>query len=424
MRWITFGLFLSVVVGCGAPTQIEQTATRMDLEGEWRAVLASPGGDLPFGLRIEEHSGVLRAVIVNGTEEVPTSAVFVEGDELSIEMSWYDSTLDGRVSEDASQITGTWRKTVPGGISELDWRAVRGPAERFEVSEDSGLDGSLYEALADLTGRWRVMFVDEEGTEEAVAEFSQAGHQVTGTILTSTGDYRYLDGSYEAGLLRLSTFDGAHAFLFQARAQADGGLEGDFWSRDSYHATWTAVPIESDEAVLPDPWQQVLPTNDQRLFRFVFEDLNGEVVSYDDPGFDDRVVLVNIFGSWCPNCNDEAPLLADWHRRWADEGLEVVGLAFEFSGDPERDRRILGRYAKRHGIEYPLLLAGVSDKAEASKAVPDLSAVLSYPTTVFIGRDGKVRWVHSGFSGPGTGRHHEELVEEMERRIEVLLAER
>ena len=146
-------------------------------------------------------------------------------------------------------------------------------------------------------------------------------------------------------------------------------------------------------------------------------------MSNEDPRFAGKVVLVNLFGSWCPNCNDEAPLLAEWHRRWNADGLEVVGLAFEFSGDPERDGKILGRFANRYGIDYPLLLAGVSYKAEASAAVPDLSAVLSYPTTVFIDRSGAIRWIHSGFSGPGTGHHYDELEAEMRRRIEELLAE-
>ncbi len=133
--------------------------------------------------------------------------------------------------------------------------------------------------------------------------------------------------------------------------------------------------------------------------------------------------MVNVFGSWCPNCNDEAPLLAEWYRRYRDRGLEIVGLAYEFTGDPERDRRLVRRFAKRYGIDYPLLLAGVSDKAAAAETLPDLTAVLSYPTTIFIGRDGKVRKIHSGFAGPGTGRHHEELVAKLEAAIEELLAE-
>lgn len=423
MRWITYGLMLFVIAGCGVNTEVESTATAVDLVGEWRTVLASPGGDLPFGLRFDDHEGTVSAVILNDTEEVPTSAVVVGGDTVSVEMSWYDSTLEGKLSEDNSRITGTWRKTVPGGVSALGWTASRGPAERFDSFARTGLQGGEAEAIPDLSGSWRVTFVDETGGEEAVADLVQEDRLVTGTILTATGDYRYLDGSFEGGLLRLSTFDGAHAFLFDARALHDGTLSGNFWSRDSYHATWTASRIDAEEAVLPDPWQQVVPTDDARRFRFAFTDLDGETVSEDDPRFDDKVLLVNLFGSWCPNCNDEAPLLAQWHRRWSADGLEIVGLAFEFSGDPERDRMILGRFTARYGIGYPLLLAGVSDKAEASMAVPDVSEILSYPTTIFIGRDGAIRWIHSGFSGPGTGRHHEELVAEMEQRIEELLEE-
>jgi len=103
--------------------------------------------------------------------------------------------------------------------------------------------------------------------------------------------------------------------------------------------------------------------------------------------------------------------------------LEIVGLAFEFSDDDERNRRVLRRFAEHHGIDYPLLLAGGSDKAEAAKTVPDLSAVLSYPTTVFIGRDGAVHRIHSGFAGPGTGDHHQKLVTQFEKTIATLLAE-
>jgi thiol-disulfide isomerase/thioredoxin len=411
------------MIGCGARSDVETAVTAEDLVGEWRAVLESPGGELPFGLRFVERAGSVAAIIINDAEEVPTSAVVVNGDRVTIEMSWYDSTLEGRLSQDGSRIDGRWRKTVPGGISELKWFAYRGAASRFRKFSGMGLDGGDAAALPDLSGVWRVRFVDESGGEEARGELHQQGSRVTGTILTATGDYRYLDGAYESGLLRLSTFDGAHAFLFHARARADGGLDGDFWSRDSYYAGWTAERIDAEETVLPDPWEQVLPTRDDRRFRFRFPDLEGGLVGIEDPRFESKVVLVNLFGSWCPNCNDEAPLLAEWHRRWADDGLEIVGLAFEFSGDPERDRKVLTRFSQRHGIGYPLLLAGVSDKTEAAKAVPDLSAVLSYPTTVFIGRDGVVRWIHSGFAGPGTGRHHDELVAEMERRIEELLSE-
>jgi thiol-disulfide isomerase/thioredoxin len=248
--------------------------------------------------------------------------------------------------------------------------------------------------------------------------------RVTGTFLTPTGDYRYLEGSYEHGLLRLSTFDGAHAFLFQARASSDGKLAGDFWQRDAYHATWTATRSDDAGATLPDGWKDVGIAEAQGHFRFRFPDLDGRLVASDEQRFRGKVVLVNIFGSWCPNCNDEAPLLAAWDRKYRAKGLEIVGLAFEFTGDAARDREMVRRFAQRYGIKYTLLLAGVSDKQKASAALPAITRVNAYPTSIFIGRDGRVRKIYSGFAGPGTGAHFDALKRELEKEIGALLAER
>jgi thiol-disulfide isomerase/thioredoxin len=319
-------------------------------------------------------------------------------------------------------LRGTWTKTAPEGESRLEFAAFRDDERRFLPPIDSQ-PRALY-SPDNLEGVWQVEFTDEDGVQPARGELRQRGDRVEGTFLTPTGDYRYLEGDFRDGNLRLSTFDGAHAFLFTARAHSDGTLTGDFWSRDVYHATWTARRAEEDsEPFLPDAWKLVGLTNDDGRFRFSFPDLDGELVSSTDERFAGRPLLVNIFGSWCPNCNDEAPLLAEWHRRYAGRGLEIVGLAYEFTGDPERDREQVRRYGERHGIEFPLLLAGTSDKGEAAATLPDLTAVIAYPTTVFIGRDGRVRRIHSGFAGPGTGRHHDELVEELESVIDCLLAE-
>lgn len=403
-----------LLAGCGEET------TPDDLEGTWRATLQSPGGPLPFGLVFEQLSTELRAAVVNGEERVTTSGVELDGDSVRIRFDWYDSVIEAeRVEPD--RLVGEWRRASAGGTETvMPFAASRGDAPRFPPPADPSDDA---DAVPEVTGDWRVVFDDDDGSEVARGEFRQEGPLVRGTFLTPTGDYRFLAGRYEQGVLRLSTFDGAHAFLFHARARGDGTLEGDFWSRDTYHATWDAEPIPEDAEILPDAWSQVTLTNDDGRFRFEFPDLEGEMVSHDDPRFDGKVVLVNIFGTWCPNCNDEAPLLAAWQRRYGDEGLQIVGLAYEFSGDPERDRRQLRRFAERHGITYPLLLAGTSDKQDAAATLPDLSAVKSYPTSVFIGRDGEVRKIHSGFAGPGTGEHHAELVAELEGTIRELLAE-
>ena len=130
-----------------------------------------------------------------------------------------------------------------------------------------------------------------------------------------------------------------------------------------------------------------------------------------------------MFGSWCPNCHDEAPYLAELHRRYKDRGLSILALAFELTGDLERDTRQVEIYKRRYGIEFPVLVAGLADKKEASKAFPLLDRVRSYPTTVFMDADGRVRAVHTGFAGPATGKEHAKLRAEFERLIEELLGD-
>ncbi|MEM7482612.1 MAG: TlpA disulfide reductase family protein [Acidobacteriota bacterium] len=416
----------SLLAACAAPSP--SPAPLPDLVGDWRAVLASPGGELPFTLRVRQEGDGLTAVAVNGREEAPFSAVAVDGRQVEFAIDVYDAEISAQVSEDGSSLTGRWRKTIPDGDSTLPFAATRDDVRRFLPLAEAGLAPGAAEApgAESVAGTWAVEFrevpVDpESAAEPARAEFNQSGDTVRGTFLTPTGDYRYLAGTYQEGLLRLSTFDGAHAFLFEARVLEDGTLAGEFWSRDSYHARWSAE--RSDDVALPDAWSQVGLTNDDGTLEFTFPNLAGDPVSLSDERFVGKVVLVNVFGTWCPNCNDEAPLLAQWHREYRRQGFEVVGLAYEFSGDPERDGEQVRRFAERYGIEYPLLLAGISDKAAAGETLPDLTAVLSYPTTIFIGRNGKVRRIHSGFTGPGTGEHFDELIAEQTALIEELLAE-
>ncbi|MEE8586746.1 MAG: TlpA disulfide reductase family protein, partial [Acidobacteriota bacterium] len=409
-------LGLATAAGCSFSNGVELEP------GIWRAVLKSPGGDLPFTLRISRQGGKTRAVALNGAEEVPFSSVEVRQGQVILRIDGYDSQLEARLNEDGSRLTGEWVKRAPNGYSRLGFEAVHGDGRRFLPVD--GLEAAAEAALEDVSGSWRVVFAHEDSETPARGEFVQRGDRLTGTFLTPVGDYRYLEGEYRNGLLRLSCFDGAHAFLFIARAQPDGSLKGDFWSRDRHSASWTARPLgEGEPDPLPNPYQEVWLTNSENRFEFRFPDLDGKIVSNGDARFEGKVVLVNIFGSWCPNCNDEAPILAQWHQAYWDEGLEIVGLAYEISGDPERDREYVRKYAQRHGLRFPLLLAGISNKEAAGSTLPDLSRVRSYPTNIFISRDGAVRRIHSGFAGPAAGEEHERLVRELEGLIRVLLDE-
>ena len=405
-----------LISSCGGPS----TGPASRVEGTWRAVLESPGGELPFGLRIETgENGRLRGIAINGTEEVPFTSVSVEGETIALAYDHYDSKLSVTVSTDASELRGLWVRQRRDSQDRLVFHASRETGEesrRFGTPlAPTGADG-----VPDISGEWDVVFTDEDGTSPARAELEMEDTRLRGTFLTPTGDYRYLAGDYQQGTLRLSCFDGAHAFLLHAWVQEDGSLAGDFWSRGSYHATWVAKPT-TPASRMPDPFTLTTLENPTGQLSFTFPDLEGRPVSLDDERFAGKAVLVDIFGSWCPNCNDEAPLLVDLYDRYRDRGLEIVGLAYEMTGDRERDALFVKKFADRHGITFPLLLAGTSDKGLASETLPDLSGVLAYPTLIFIGRDGQVEAIHTGFSGPATGDDYTNLKTRYIELIESLL---
>lgn len=384
-----------------------------EISGLWRGVLASPGGELPFGIDIIKTNGVYTAKIINGPERVDTSSVEFNDKQVTINFEWYDARIKAQLSEDGKTMTGQWSKTAPEKISKLDFSAIKDAKHRFNQELNS-------ENRSAVSGNWEVVFTDESGQDKAVAELSQEGKIVNGTFLTPTGDYRYLSGSANNNKLMLSAFDGAHAFLFSAQLE-NNTLNGDFWSRDSYHATWIAHKSDDTSEYLPSGWEMNKVTTVDNTVSFAFENLAGKVVQLSDERFAGKAVLVNLFGTWCPNCNDEAPVLAKFYDKYNSQGLEIVGLAFEFTEDPVRDKKQIKRFKQRHKINYPLLLAGVNDKDKATKVLGFLDKVKSYPTTLFLDKNHQVVNIHTGFSGPGTGEHYTELIQELEKEILALL---
>jgi thiol-disulfide isomerase/thioredoxin len=158
-------------------------------------------------------------------------------------------------------------------------------------------------------------------------------------------------------------------------------------------------------------------------FDFAFPDLAGNTVTSKDPQFRGKVLIVALAGSWCPNCHDEAAFLAPLYKEYRAKGLEIVALMFEHFGDFPRAAAATQRFRQNYGIEYTTLIAGISDKDDAAKKLPMLDRVYAFPTTIFIDRMGKVRKIHTGFSGPATGDHYTQFVSEVKTTLDQLLAE-
>jgi thiol-disulfide isomerase/thioredoxin len=256
----------------------------------------------------------------------------------------------------------------------------------------------------------------------SVGNFTQNGTAVQGSFLTPTGDYRFLNGSLNGDSLFLSTFDGSNAMLFKAVIEADGTLKGAQWSGVKAYKTWTAK-LDTD-AKLPDATKLTFLKPGYDKVDFSFPDSEGKTVSLSDPKYKDKVVIIQILGSWCPNCMDETNFLAPWYDKNKDRGVEIVGLAFERSDKPEVSNPKIKKMISRFGMNYPVLLAGTNSDEATAKALPMLNKVMSYPTTIFIDKKGKVREIHTGFSGPGTGEYYDQFVEEFNGLISKMISEK
>jgi len=407
-KHLAASIFLAVL-GLGA---CHRDAPAVKL-GTYRVVLQVPGGELPFGLELAKQGSALVGFLVNGKERVRLSEVKIDATHLDIRMPGYETRLTADAVGD--QLHGEIYLDKLGGKDQhIPLRASLGEGYRF-FANPAGNN-------ADMSGRWAVTLVDDHGASEiAVGEFAQSQDVVTGTFLTATGDQRFLAGQVHGDELYLSTFDGAHAFLYKAKIAADGSLAGDYWSGLAYHEKWSAK--RDAGAALPNAYSLTAMRSGPGTFDFSFPDLAGDTVTSADPRFRGKVLIIALAGSWCPNCHDEAAFLAPLYQEYRGRGLEIVSLMFEHFGDFPRAAAAAQRFRENYGIEYTTLIAGISDKDDAAKKLPMLDRVYAFPTTIFIDRKGQVRKIHTGFSGPATGGHYTQFVDEVKATLDQLLAE-
>ena len=404
-------LFLLILLwACGTSSQpVEQTTPTT---GDWLVKFDLNGHVLPVNMSLSMDHGDVDATFINGKERILVEDVRIDGDSIEITMPLYDSEFRGTISDD-SIISGSWINFIKGSDYIVPFNAHSGQHPRFQLDADG--------RVGNVAGRWEVDFVHKGDTTKAVGIFEQEGSLLTGTFLTETGDYRYLEGGLVDSTFALSCFDGSHAFLFTGKQNNDSIIEGEFYSGIHWFEKWSAVRNDDFELTHPDSLTFLKEGYD--MIDFSLPDLKGNRVSPKDLKYKDKVVLVQIMGSWCPNCMDETALLCELYDKRNEDGLEIIALAFEkHHGTPKAEERVR-RMIEHHGIQYDVLLAGDASKSNATAQLPFLNHVMSYPTCIFIDKDGMVRKIRTGFYGPGTGEHYEEYVKQLEAFVDEMLFE-
>ena len=386
----------------------EQSTQEFLSYGDYRAELQINDTEvLPFTFKVKDANNL---IVFNAEEQIEVNEIEYRNDSVFIKMPVFEALLAAKVKNET--LTGNF--IIEGKDRVVPFKAEKNNT-RFNVKA---------KAEANITGNWETVFSPKTEADKYIAKgvFKQNGNQVIGTFLTETGDYRFLEGVVNGTDLKLSTFDGAHAFLFTGKV-TDSTINGTFYSGSHWKEPFTAKRNESYQ--LPSADALTFLNEGYDSLAFTFPDANGNMISLADERFKNKVVLVQIMGTWCPNCLDESKYYAEFYKENKDKGIEVVALAFEYAKTNEKAFASIKRLQDRIGIMYPILLAqtGTTSKQKAQEKLPMLNHVLSYPTTVFVDKKGKVRKIHTGFNGPATGEKFTEFKTEFKAFVGELLAE-
>lgn len=354
-------------------------------------------GELPFNFEVKYTDDDNFYIEIHNAEERIAVSDIIYGrdkatakDTIIIDFPVFDTYIKAIYEDDIME--GNWHVNYRDNY-QIPFKAYFGQAHRFTTLKKK--------PILDISGKWDVKF--EAGTEDeypAIGEFVQKGNKVTGTFMTETGDYRYLEGTIQENRIFLSTFDAAHAFLFEAKILEDNSLIGSFRSGKHYTSTWSA--IKNDNAQIGDAFELTTSQIEDETFEFTFDGLNGEKVSLSDKKFEDKIKLIKISGTWCPNCKDESLFLMDYLKNNPSDDIEIIEVAFERYKDENRAKEILKRYKAKLNLPFTVLYGGYADKAITSEKFPQISRVLSYPTLIFVNKENKIKHVHTGFAGPAT----------------------
>jgi len=379
--------------------------------GIWRGVLEVQGQELPFNFEVEKDStGGLDVIIKNAAEKLRLDEVSFQDDSVNIVLHAFDAYLRGVIRDDS--LIGIFNLNYHPTYK-VPFKAAFGQDFRFAPLEQK--------INVDFTGKYEVEFFNEKDTVKAIALFKQEGSYADGSFLTSSGDYRYLEGNVVDDTLHLSAFDGNHLFIFKAAKTNDSTIVGVQWLGKSRNRMWTGKLNEN--AKLPDPESLTYLKEGYTKIEINFPDVNGNKISLTDDLYRGKVVILQLFGTWCSNCMDETKFLSSWYNANKHRGVEILGLAYEQKDDFTYASDRVKKMKEKWNVPYNFVIAGVKDNDKAAETLPALNRVVAFPTTIFIGKDGNVKYIHTGFEGPGTGIYHQRFIERFNVIVNELLTE-
>jgi len=196
-------------------------------------------------------------------------------------------------------------------------------------------------------------------------------------------------------------------------------LKGKFFSGNHRKTDW--IGVRNKNFQLKNPYSITYMINKNFSFRFPKPD--GEEYHFPNKETQGKVVIVQILGTWCPNCLDETNYYKKLYKKYNDKGLKIIGVAYEDPKTFKEQADRVKRYIHTQKIDYTILVGGKASKETSAKDFDMLNDITSFPTSIFINRQGEVVKIHTGFNGPGTGEIYTEYKKETDQLIQRLLNE-
>jgi len=412
--FVTLSLAVLVFLSFGC----SQNGDVPNIDGHWRAVWISQGGEVPsdFVFKTTED-GRLEGEVHNSVEVIPFSRIERIGSHINLYIDGFESLISADISPDGQSMIGNWSKRVGAPVG-LPFQALKGDLERFPIDMYPPLKGEA--PIQDISGSWKYIWEGGSPDDYMVMTCRQEGDKVTASVRSPIGDWRWMEGIYRNGRLRLSLFNGTWVFLLSAEMDAGGTLHGTWVKSANMPYKWSAT---REEVTLTDPFTLSKLTNDEGIFRFSFPlaDSPEVKVSHDDPRFEGRPLVVAFTTTGCPNGHDNAALISKLYKDYHDRGLEVLFINYEFVDELNLIQTRVKRFREMYDLPFPIAYSLAKNKAEAGKELPDLERFIAHPTTFFLDANGRMSAIHTGMDGPGTGEHHVKLEQRYRSIIESLL---
>jgi len=344
--------------------------------------------------------------ILNAGESIEVSDYKINGDSVSFSLPVFKTTIQFQFQKDLT-LSGVFKNQYRKGDYKI---AFSGELLQKETKDTT---------TENLKTTYDVTMDTGENAYKAIGIFNTQGQKITGTFLTETGDYRFLEGKKTSkDEFYLSCFDGSHLFYFSAKMNGDS-INGKFYSGNHWNTSWTGM---LDEHVsLSNPNELTYLKEGETSVDFHGINSAGDSIFHNSTDFH-KVTVIQILGTWCPNCMDESNYYSNLHKTYR-ANVDFLGLAFERPGELSNRLIDIEHYKKSLNVEYPILLSGDASKSEASQMFSELNGISSFPTTIFLDKKGMVRKIHTGFYGPGTGEYYSDYVKETEAFLDELIKE-